>query len=159
VKTVVVGIGNEFRGDDGAGLAAARALMQYTLPNVKIVELDGEVTRLLDSLQHFDTAIVIDAVQSQALPGTIHRFDASQNPLPGSHTQRSTHGISLGSILELARAQGAFPRKVLVYGIEGFSFEHGRTLTAQVKKAVGRLVSELAEDLRDSRPVPSKRGK
>jgi hydrogenase maturation protease len=154
VKTVVVGIGNDFRNDDGAGLAAARALMKLTLPNVGIVELNGEVTRLLDSLQHCDTAIIIDAVQSQALPGTIHRFDASQNPLPGSHTQRSTHGISLGSILELARAQGVLPRQVLVYGIEGASFEDGHTLTSQVEKAVERLVREIAEDLSDAGPVP-----
>ena len=158
MKTVVVGIGNDFRSDDGAGLAAARALMKFTLPDVGIVELNGEVTRLLDSLQHCDTAIVIDAVQSQALPGTIHRFDASQNPLPGSHNQRSTHGISLGSILELARVQGVFPRQVLIYGIEGASFEHGRTLTPQVEKAVEGLVHEIAEDLRDAGPVPSKRG-
>ena len=154
MKTLVVGIGNDFRSDDGAGLAAARALMKLTLPNVGIVELNGEVTRLLDSLQHCDTAIVIDAVQSRALPGTIHRFDASQNPLPGSHTQRSTHGISLGSILELARAQGVLPRQVLVYGIEGASFEHGRTLTPQVEKAVEGLVREIAEDLRNAGPVP-----
>ena len=158
MRTVVVGIGNDFRGDDGAGLAVARALMMLTLPDVGIVELNGEVTRLLDSLQHCDTAIVIDAVQSQALPGTIHRFDASQNPLPGNHNQRSTHGISLGSILELARAQGVLPRQVLIYGIEGASFEHGCTLTPQVEKAVERLVREVAEGLRGAGPFPSKRG-
>ncbi|MBF8293954.1 MAG: hypothetical protein HW389_499 [Bacteroidetes bacterium] len=158
MKTVVVGIGNDFRGDDGAGLAAARALMKLALPDVGIVELNGEVTRLLDSLQHCDTAIVIDAVQSQVPPGTIHRLDASQNPLPGSRNKRSTHGISLGSVLELARAQGGFPRRVLIYGIEGASFEHGRTLTPQVEKAVERLVQEIAEDLRDAGAVPSKRG-
>ena len=151
---MVVGIGNDFRSDDGAGLAAARALMKLALPDVGVIELNGEVTRLLDSLQHCDTAIVIDAVQSQALPGTIHRFDASQNPLPGSHTQRSTHGISLGSILELARSQGVLPRQVLVYGIEGASFEHGRTLTPQVEKAVEGLVREVTEDLRNAGPVP-----
>jgi hydrogenase maturation protease len=158
VKTVVVGIGNDFRGDDGAGLAAARALRKLALPEVGIVELNGEVTRLLDSLQHCDTAIVIDAVQSQVRPGTIHRFDASQNPLPESHNKRSTHGISLGSVLELARAQGVFPRQVLIYGIEGASFEHGRTLTPQVEKAVERLVHQVAEDLRNVGPVPLQRG-
>ena len=158
MKTVVVGIGNDFRCDDGAGLVAARALTKFMLPDVGIVELNGEVTRLLDSMQHCDAAIVIDAVRSQAPPGTIHRFDASQNPLPGSHNQRSTHGITLGSILELARVQGVFPRQVLIYGIEGASFEHGRTLTPQVEKAVEGLVREIAEALSDAGPFPAKRG-
>jgi hydrogenase maturation protease len=150
VKTVVVGIGNDFRRDDGAGLAAVRLLKKYPIPGIEFVELNGEVTRLLKTLQDCDSAIIIDAVQSGASPGIIHRFDAAHESLPGIASQRSTHGISLGSLLELARAQGQFPKRLVVYGIEGASFDHGRDLTPDVAAALGRLVERVRIDLQSS---------
>lgn len=146
-KTVVVGIGNDFRGDDGAGLVAARELRKFVPAAVNIIELNNEVASLLEHLTGCDAAIIIDAVRSGAQPGTIHCFDASIEPLPGDHTQRSTHGISLGSMLELARTRGEFPRKVLVYGIEGESFEHGKAITLKVRLAVVQLVKLLQKEL------------
>ncbi len=143
MRTVVVGVGNDYRGDDGAGLAAARLLKKLSLNDVEIAELNGDATGLLDCLNDCDTAIIIDAIQSQCEPGTIHRFDASQDPVPDNRSQRSTHGISLGSVIELARTQKALPRRVFVFGIEGKSFEHGIPLTPPVKEAVDRLVEEL----------------
>jgi hydrogenase maturation protease len=147
VRTVVVGIGNDFRGDDGAGLAAARLLKKLSLPGVSVIELNGEVTRLVDSLQNCDTAILIDAVQSQKTPGTIHRFDVSHEALPGNANQRSTHGMSLSALLELARTQGQFPQRVVVYGIEGEFFDHGRDLSPRVELAISQLVDRIHSEL------------
>jgi hydrogenase maturation protease len=150
VRTVVVGIGNDFRGDDGAGLVAARLLRKLSLPGVEIIELNGEVTRVLESLQNCDVAILVDAVQSQMTPGRIHRFDASHEPLPGSANQRSTHGMNLSSLLELARVQGQFPNRLVVYGIEGESFDHGRDLSPRVELAIGQLVDRIRTELQPS---------
>jgi len=142
-----VGVGNEFRGDDGAGLAAARLLGELSSPEIEVIELDGEVTRLLDDLQDCEAAFLIDAVQPQGEPGTTYRFDASHQPLPGYHDHRSTHGMSLGSLLELARTQGFLPRHVIVYGIEAASSEHGAGLTPEVETAVHKIVREVHDEL------------
>jgi len=150
VRTVVVGIGNDFRGDDGAGLVAARLLKKLSLPELDVIELNGEVTRLLDSLQEYESAILIDAVQSQMAPGYVHCFDASREPLPGIANQRSTHGITLSSLLELARAQGQFPKRLVVYGIEGESFDHGHVLSPRVEAAIGQLVERIRMELQPS---------
>ncbi len=150
MRTVVVGIGNDHRGDDGAGLAAARLLKKLSLPEIEIIELDGEVTRVLDSLRERDSAILVDAVRSGTTPGTIHRFDASHEPLPGSANQRSTHGMSLSSLVELARAQGQFPKQIVVYGIEGESFDHGRDLSPCVEAAIGHLVDRIYIELQSA---------
>ena len=147
MRTVVVGIGNDFRGDDGAGLVAARMLKKLSLHGVSVIELNGEVTRVVDSLQDCDSAILIDAIQSQMTPGTIHRFDASRDPIPGNANQRSTHGMSLSSLLELARTQGQFPKRVVVYGIVGASFEHSQTLTPDVAAAIERVVNLVSQDV------------
>jgi hydrogenase maturation protease len=152
VRTVIVGIGNDFRGDDGAGLAAARLLMGLSSPEITILELNGEVTRVLDHLHEYDAAFFIDAVQSRHSPGTVHRFDASQEPLPGIHNYRSTHGISLGSLVELARTQGILPHRMIVYGIEAASFEHGASLTQEVDAAVRNTVIAVQDELKSLYP-------
>jgi hydrogenase maturation protease len=150
-QVLIIGVGNDIRGDDGAGLAAARLLRKRLSPAISVIELNGDVTGLWDLLRDCELAVIIDAVQPGSQPGTIHRFDASNQPLPDEHSHRSTHGIGLGSMLELARSQGSFPPKVLVYGIEGESFEHGQALTPQVQVALERLVHLLEEDLRGLR--------
>ena len=147
MRTIIVGIGNNFRGDDGAGLVAVRLLKKLSLPGIEVVELDGEVTRVLDSVQDRDLAVIVDAVRSQAIPGTIHRFDVSYEPLPESASQRSTHGMTLSSLLELARAQGQFPRRLIVYGIEGESFDQGRQLSPRVEEAIDQLVSRIRTEV------------
>jgi hydrogenase maturation protease len=147
VKIVVVGIGNDFRGDDSAGLVAARLLKSRSLPNTEIVELNGEVTRLVDILPLFDAAILIDATCSTSPAGTIHRIDLSSDPLPPDGNQRSTHGISLASVIELARNGDAFPCTLLLYGIEGASFDHSPDMTPEVSIAVNRIPDLVARDI------------
>ena len=142
VKALVVGIGNDLRGDDDAGLAVARMMKGEQPASVTILELNNDVTALLDHLPGFDVAMIIDATQSGSPPGTIHRFDASTIPLPDARSGRSTHGMTIGSILELARIQQLLPKKVLVYGIEGEQYVHGSSLTPEVERAV-RIVAQM----------------
>jgi hydrogenase maturation protease len=142
VKALVVGIGNDLRGDDEAGLAVARMMKGEQPASVSILELNNNVTALLDHLPGFDVAMIIDATQSGSPAGTIQRFDASTVPLPDGRLTRSTHGMTVGSILELARIQQQLPKKVLVYGIEGKQFIHGSPMTPEVERAV-RIVAQM----------------
>ena len=41
-KTLLIGIGNEFRGDDGVGSETARRLKTLNLPNLEILESNLE---------------------------------------------------------------------------------------------------------------------
>jgi len=132
----VIGLGNAARGDDAAGLLAARA--------VGGVELEGDPSALLDLLDGAPAATLVDAVASGAAPGTVHRFDASAEPLPASlRSSTSTHAIGLADALELARALGRLPRRVIVYGIEGAAFAAGDAVTPAVARAVEHVAAEL----------------
>ncbi|HTY38033.1 MAG TPA: hydrogenase maturation protease, partial [Bacteroidota bacterium] len=124
MRIVVAGIGNEFRGDDGAGLSAARLLRSRSIPDVEIHELNGEITRLVDILQAGCSVVLIDATRSPNPPGTILRIDVSNSPLPPETQHRSTHGIGLSSVIELAHGAGNVPSRLVFYGIEGESFDH-----------------------------------
>jgi hydrogenase maturation protease len=50
-QTIVIGIGNIFRGDDAVGLVAARRLRELPLKEVQVLELDGDLTNIAESWQ------------------------------------------------------------------------------------------------------------
>src|SRR4030042_3969169 len=69
--TIVIGIGNIFRGDDAVGLVAARRLREMQLPGLQILELDGDITTLAECWQGGPKVIVVDAAASQGGGGPI----------------------------------------------------------------------------------------
>jgi len=58
-KQIIVGIGNQYRGDDGVGLAVIDDL-HNKLP-IKLVKSRGDISDLIDIFSHHDTVYLIDA--------------------------------------------------------------------------------------------------
>jgi len=146
-RRVVIGVGNEYRCDDGAGLTVAARLRTLVPAGVAVLPCEDEPSRLLDAFDGAAVALVVDAVASDAEPGTLHRFDASLEPVPERVFRSSTHAFGLGETIELARALGKLPRCVLVYGIEGADFAAGRGLSPAVEAAVEPTAHAMLEDL------------
>lgn len=146
-RHVVVGVGNEYRGDDGAGLAVAARLRARVPAGVAVVPCEQEPSRLIEAWEGAGTALVVDAVISGAEPGTVHRFDAGGGPIPERIFRSSTHTFGIGEAIELARALGKLPGRVLVYGVEGSEFTARRGLTAPVEAAVEQVANAVLEDL------------
>ena len=74
---VVIGVGNEYRRDDGAGLAVVTSLRDRVPPGVELVLTDGEPTRLIEAWTGAALAVVVDAVRADPpRPGRVHRFVA-----------------------------------------------------------------------------------
>jgi hydrogenase maturation protease len=139
---VVAGLGNEYRRDDGVGpVVAAR-----TTERARTVRDIGPLVDPLDLLGRWDgadLAIVIDAVHSDAAPGTVRVVDLKA-PNAG-HAATSTHGISLSGVLRLAQAIGRAPVRVIVVGIEGEDFGRGTGLSPAVGAAVELAVKEVVD--------------
>jgi hydrogenase maturation protease len=81
--------------------------------------------------------------------GNAYRGDdaAGLAPLPAGVFRSSTHAFGVGDAVELARALGRLPRRVVVYGVEGAGFESGAPLSPAVAAAVDDVVSRLEEEL------------
>lgn len=146
-RRVVVGVGNALRGDDAAGIAVAESLQARLPDDVEVVECEQEPSRLLDAWRDAEVAVVVDACASGAQRGTIHRFDASSEPLPARVFRSSTHAFGVGDAVELARALDRLPRQVVVYGVEGSDFTPGAGLTPEVEAAVARVADRIVSDL------------
>jgi len=146
-ETLVIGLGNAFRGDDGIGLVVARRLRRLTLPGVSVLEQSGEGAALLEAWSAADQVIVVDAVSSGDQPGAIHRLEVDDQPLPVYFSGRSTHAFGLAEAVELARRLDRLPASLIIYGIEGQSFALGADLSPEVKAAAETLIKQLAQDL------------
>lgn len=150
-QILVIGIGNLYRGDDGAGIIAARELKSRTCRQVRILELAGEGAALMDAWHAQDGAqpmvILIDAISSGAAPGTIFRLDAGEQPVPVSFFNYSTHAFSLAEAVELARVLGELPPHMIIYGIEGQNYAAGSALSAPVAQALPQLVQQLKREI------------
>lgn len=147
MKRLVIGVGNGDRGDDGAALAAVRALAGAAPHDVGIAESRGEPASLIDLWTGFDIVILVDACASGAVPGTILRFEAHEAPLPEHFSAVSTHGFGVGAAIELGRAIGALPKALIVFGIEARSFEAGAALSPEVAEACGGVVARVLDEL------------
>ena len=149
MTTVVVGVGNAFRGDDAVGLRVAE-LLEGTLPErVRIVQCEGEPVALLEAWEGAACAIVIDATQSGAAPGTIRRIDAAAGPVPEDLRRTSSHLLGVADALELARALGRLPETTVLYGIEGMRFDAGDELSPPVAAAVAIVAAHVRNELRE----------
>ena len=146
-RTLIIGLGNEYRRDDAVGLVVARRLREAAPESVRVLEESGEGAALIESWQGADAVILIDAVHSGAKPGTIHRFDAHAQPIAKKFFRFSTHAFGLAEAVELARALGRLPPRLIVYGVEGKSFEAGVGLSPEVEEAAQEVTERVLGEL------------
>jgi hydrogenase maturation protease len=161
VTSIVIGIGNEYRRDDGVGLVVADLLRSRVPAGVEVVGCELEPSRLIDAWEGAELALVVDAVHSGAEPGTLHRFDAGAAPVPAAVFRSSTHAFGVGEAVELSRVLGTLPARVVLFGVEGEEFAAGEGLTAPVEAAVEpaarAMLEELEQLLREERTCTSER--
>jgi hydrogenase maturation protease len=146
-STVIIGVGNCDRGDDGVGLVVARGLSDRISADIRILETGGDAAAIVDALAGVRRAILVDAAQSAAPPGTIHRFDAAAGAVPADILRLSSHSFGAAAAIELARALGELPPRTTVYGIAGANFEEGAELHPAVQQAAISVMAQIRKEL------------
>ena len=151
----IIGIGNPFRGDDGAGRAVARELASIRWPGVTVLEATGEGGALMDAWADADMVILIDAARAEGEPGTIYRFDARRDLPPSDFFNYSSHAFSVAEAVQLAHTLDQLPPTLLIYGIVGMTFEPGIGLSPAVEAAVNTVADRICADVLSHLPLGS----
>jgi len=146
-EVVIIGVGNQYRTDDGVGIFIARKLKAENLPQTRIDFNIGEAASLMDSWNSSDTAILVDTVKSGALPGQIYRFQAQIPFIPKGFFNSTTHNFGIAEAVQLATILNRLPRFLIIYGIEGKCFETGSGLTPAVEKAAQTVIRMVLGDI------------
>ncbi|QES47044.1 peptidase M52 [Streptomyces venezuelae] len=153
--TAVIGIGNEFRRDDGVGWAVVSLLRdraaQGPLPSdTLLAQCDGDPGRLITLWENTGLTVLVDACfPPSAVPGRVHRWCAASGDDLGAATpgRHSTHGLGPAEALRLAEALGRAPGHLIVYAVEGADRSLGTGLTPAVACAVPRLARQVEADV------------
>ena len=141
---LVIGCGNENRGDDAAGLLVARKLREL---GVNAVEMTGEGVSLLDLWEDARNVILVDAVLTGAEPGTIFVWDALNERISRDTFRCSTHNFGVADAVELGRILDRLPGSLEIYGIEAAQFEPGSPPVLAVREAADRLAARIADEI------------
>lgn len=156
-SVVVVGVGNEFRSDDAAGLMVARALARLSSPGVTVKESTGDGAELMGLAAHASILFIIDAVRGQDRSDALLRWDAVQAALPIGLLPVSSHAFGVAEAVELMRELKTLPPTVVIFGIKGQIFGPGAGLSPKVKQAISRLIRLVAAEI-DAALSPLARG-
>ena len=146
-EIAVIGIGNEYRGDDGVGIFIVRQLKAKNPPKTRIELNSREGISLMDSWSDSDTTILVDAVKSGAFPGKIYRLHMHTPIHLNGVLASSTHSLGIAEAIQLASTLKSLPRCLIFYGIEGQCFEPGRGLSPKVKAAAEKVLEKVMWDI------------
>lgn len=146
---LLVGVGNEIRGDDAVGLVVTRLLKENEelARHAAMVEETGDGARLIELWKASELTILVDAVRSGSEPGHICKFEVDKSPLPLGTFQRSTHGFSIPEAIELARTMNELPKALVVYGVEGKEFGQKLGMSPEVERAAHELVELITLEI------------
>jgi hydrogenase maturation protease len=143
----ILGVGSPF-GDDRAGWSvaeqlAASALVVSSAGQIDVRILDRPGSLLLAEFGQSSDIILIDALCSGALPGTIQRLDADD--VCAAHAVLSSHGVGVAQAVDLARSLGCLPARFVLFGIEADRQHAGNGLSPAVREALPQLVEQVVQ--------------
>jgi hydrogenase maturation protease len=140
---LVIGIGNEFRGDDAVGLLAIERVRRLHCPRVETITLNDHLDSLLDLWTNYELVVLVDAVCTGAETGTIYCRDLLRQPLPHTITTTSTHSLDPLQLVQMARLLNRSPRRLYLVGIEGCDFAIGASVSHDVHAALPTAVDHV----------------
>lgn len=144
---LIIGVGNEFRGDDAVGILIARFLKRYFREGVKIIGVDTSFDELIQIWGNYDLVIFIDAIKSGEKPGKIYRLKFGVDEIPTKLEFFSTHSVGLIEYIEIAKALGKLPGELIIYGIVGKDFNVGSSISREVKVSCKKVAREILAEI------------
>ncbi len=153
MRIIVIGIGQTMRGDDAAGVEAVRRWQQKFPDTASRSEISVEFSELpglalLDLLGGFDDVLIVDAVQSGAAPGTVHRLSPKDLASFGTES-KSAHGWGVAETLELGRQLQLIVANpsIRLIGVEAQELELGQPMSEAVEESLPAVCQAIEDEL------------
>jgi hydrogenase maturation protease len=134
-RICIVGIGNPFRGDDGAGAMVCKLLKQKKMLHCDYLLMHQPDLAMAAELAGYENVIFVDASLNEKLvklaPLQINRITANS----------FSHEISLPMLAAVCRQLYSASTEFYTCAIGAFSFEPGQGLSSQTERNVHAAVS------------------
>jgi hydrogenase maturation protease len=150
-KILVAGIGNIFLGDDAFGVEVARRFAERPLPEgVTVVDFGIRSYDLAYALmEDWELVILIDALPRGGQPGTLYLLEPELDGKDESPISIDAHTMNPVSVLQMVRALGGKPGRMLVAGCEPESIEPQSEGLIGLSAAVSATVDEAVRMIED----------
>ena len=146
--TLIIGLGNLLRGDDGVGVRLAQILARQTVPDgVEVVDGGTQGLGLVPLLEGRQQVILVDAAEVGKTPGQFVRFTLDEAALRGSDQHLSVHAAGLREALLLAQALKLLPGEVVIFGMQPANLDWETTLSPEVEAALPDLLSAVLAEI------------
>lgn len=154
-ETLVLGIGNLVMSDDGVGVRAVQHLARAHRFPPGVTLLDGGTLGLdlLPRLEGVELLVVVDAIESGNVPGTVVRLAGDEVPIALA-TKVSPHQMGLKDLLAVADLQGHLPEHVVLVGIQPACIEMATELSHAVAGNFTELTDQVLIELGEWGIVP-----
>jgi len=142
---IIVGIGNRYRGDDGAGWAVIDKLIVISKA-IKLVRQQGDIAELIDIFANYKSVYLVDACLSNAHIESWKRIDLNKQTVIEENLQTSTHGFSVSQAISLAKNLNRLPDNFILYMISGDNYNISDQLSPPVAGSVAQVVKALLNE-------------
>jgi hydrogenase maturation protease len=145
---LVLGLGNPFRGDDGVGPRIIEELTRRGLPEgVTALDVGTAGLDLLNILEGWEQAVIVDAAEIGQEPGQFMRFTPDEARLTQTDDLFSLHNAGLSEALALADALGQTLPKLVIFGVQPAEIDWREGLSPTVEAAVPALTDAVIAEL------------
>jgi hydrogenase maturation protease len=145
VRTVILGIGNLLRSDDGVGLHVIEKLGGENLGAGVDVNEASSGLDMLDAIKGYDRLILVDAIKTGGEPGSIYQLSKEEfGNVPTVHSFSTHLNMDFFSMLELGGKlfPGEMPEDITVVAIEA---EDVMTISDKCTPKVERVIAEVVD--------------
>ncbi len=155
MRIKILGIGQSLRGDDEVGLEIVRHWQESHATDFPEAEIEATLIEspgltLLGEIAGLDAAILVDAVQSGAPPGTLHKL-TEEDLLNFGEGTGSAHGWGAAETLSLGRqlSPDDLPERIFIIGVEAVQFNLGEGLSPAVEASISDAVEMINQLIRE----------
>ncbi len=147
-NTLILGVGNIYRKDDGIGPIVIEQLKKESISNVDLLNgcTDGLV--MFEYLKGYKKAIIIDAARMNSSPGEIKIFSRHDTKRNIKFDTLSTHGFGLSEALSLVE-EFDFDINITIIGIEPVDISFGEGLSKEVEEKIDFIKQAVKKQLAD----------
>jgi hydrogenase maturation protease len=143
-KSLVIGVGNPFRRDDGIGPEIIRILKLENKSNFDLIDGGTDGLALLDQLAGYEKAVIIDAAEMLEAPGVIKLFTPAEAKIKIKSDVLSTHGFGMAEMLKIAEELNV-ETKIRIIGVQPKDINFGEGLSEEIKNKIPQILDLIKQ--------------
>ncbi|MGC8976380.1 MAG: hydrogenase maturation protease [Candidatus Ratteibacteria bacterium] len=140
-KTVIIGIGNRLRTDDGAGSIIVEKLKEkIKKENIIFIDAEIKIENYIGIIKKISPSfiLIIDTIDFGSFPGDFKIFKIEDL----KDTTISTHNLSIPLLKKLIN-----DKEILLFGIQPKNLNFGEGLSLEVKNSIEKIIKYFEDSL------------